>query len=298
MYKWFLAWRYLHTKFVALFGVAGVTLCVAMVLVVMSVMGGFLETIRTRSKGMLSEIVLDSGSLQGFPLYDEFIQHLYSELPDTVRLASPTIYSYAIFRVPSSTQTNKARVMGIRLDEFRRLNDFGKGLYYDRYFPGTTSLASQAMPVAGFDDLGTPTLPPDLQAASKQWMEKETDEAALSAFRANPFDVAYLPRPSVPSPGDRIFAIDAGEPRYEGPKYPGAIIGCDLLNDRRSDGKFNRWYARGTMVALGLMPLTPSGNLTGEPLVRVALRYVVSSQQMGRSQLLARSLSQTTPRSP
>ena len=48
MYKWFLAWRYLHTKLIAFFGIASVMLCVAMVLVVMSVMGGFLDTIRAR----------------------------------------------------------------------------------------------------------------------------------------------------------------------------------------------------------------------------------------------------------
>ena len=34
MYKWFLAWRYLHTKLIAFIGIASVMLCVAMVLVV------------------------------------------------------------------------------------------------------------------------------------------------------------------------------------------------------------------------------------------------------------------------
>ena len=80
MYKWFFAWRYLNTKLIAFFGIASVMLCVAMVLVVMSVMGGFLDTIRERSRGLLSEIVLDCGTAQGFPYYEEFQDYLNKEL--------------------------------------------------------------------------------------------------------------------------------------------------------------------------------------------------------------------------
>src|SRR3990172_5703610 len=76
MYKWFLAWGYLNTKLIAFFGIASVMLCVAMVLVVLSVMGGFLDTIRARSRGLHSEIVLEGGSLQGFPYYEEFQKYM------------------------------------------------------------------------------------------------------------------------------------------------------------------------------------------------------------------------------
>ena len=76
MYKWFLAWRYLNTKLIAFIGIAAVMLCVAMVLVVISVMGGFLDTVRARSKGLNSEILVAGGSLQGFPFYEEFGRYL------------------------------------------------------------------------------------------------------------------------------------------------------------------------------------------------------------------------------
>lgn len=277
MYKWLLAWRYLHTKVVALFGVASVTLCVAMVLVVMSVMGGFLETVRTKSKALLSEIVLDPGTLQGFPLYEEFTEYLQEELPDTVRLATPAIYSYAVFRVPLTTYTNKARVLGIRLDEYRRLNDFGEGLHYDRYFPGTTHLGPQRMPVAGFDEFGTLRLPDDLAKANARWQAEETDAGEIAAYLDNPFERAFLPNPIPPTSGDRVFVVDAGDAGYAGDRRPGIILGCDLIHERRADGKFSRWIAKGTEVALTLMPLSPAGNPLGEPPVRVALRYADDS---------------------
>ena len=108
MYKWFLAWRYLHTKWVAVAGILAVTLCVALVLVVMSVMGGFLETIRTRSRGLHSEVVLEGGTLQGFPYYAEFDQYVRRELPDIVEITTPVIHTYGIFRVPATTWTKPA----------------------------------------------------------------------------------------------------------------------------------------------------------------------------------------------
>jgi lipoprotein-releasing system permease protein len=51
-----------------------------------------------------------------------------------------------------------------------------------------------------------------------------------------------------------------------------------VLYVRGRDGSFNRHYARGTMVSLTLVPLSPAGNPTGEPPVRLPLRYVDDSR--------------------
>ena len=198
MYKWFLTGRYLRTKLIAFFGVASVTLCVAMVLVVMSVMGGFLETIRDRARQMHSEIVLDAGTLQGFPLYEEFSKKLARDLPDVVRTSTPAIYTYGIFRVPANTDTKAVRVLGVRLDEYRQVNDFGNGLHYDRYYPGTTHLGEQAMPVAGVGPDGQAKLPAALAAASARWREAQADPGRArgvrrDAFRANRFPLCDMP---------------------------------------------------------------------------------------------------------
>ena len=129
MYKWFLAWRYLHTKLIALLGIGSVMLGMALLLVVVSVMGGFLDTIRDRSRGLHSEIVLEGLTLQGFPYYEEFGRYLRERHPEIVRLSTPAIYTYGIFRVPATTWTKPARVLGVRLDEYVKVNDFAKGLW-------------------------------------------------------------------------------------------------------------------------------------------------------------------------
>lgn len=278
MYKWFLAWRYLHTKLIAFFGVAAVMLCVAMVLVVLSVMGGFLDTIRARSRGLHSEIVIEADTLQGFPYYEEFTEHLLTELPDVVRVATPSIYNYALFRVPSTSYTKPARVLGVVLEDYIKVNDFEQGLSYEHVYPGTTTLAPQKMPVAGYAPGGSVTLPEPLESASKQWLERQTDPEEIAEYKANPFERAIYPDLLSIVPGPRVFATRMGEPTYEGPELPGIIVGCDLLNPRRPDGEFERVLARGAPIALTLMPLTPAGNPTGEPPSRVPLRYVDDSR--------------------
>ncbi len=279
MYKWFLAWRYLHTKLIAFFGIASVTLCVAMVLVVMSVMGGFLDTIRERSRGLHSEIVLDTGTLQGFPYYEEFQQYLQDNHKDVVSVTTPVIYTYGIFRVPATTYTRPSRVVGMRLNEYAQVNDFKQGLHYEHYFPGTTRLGPQRMPIGGIDDKQRLVLPADLEAANARWRESETDAEKKSEYTAHPYEMAmYPPYVTTQYPANRVYAFGDEGPGYVGPENSGVIIGCDLLNDRRNDGDFDRHLARGADIALTLMPISPAGNVTGEPPVRLPLRYVDDSR--------------------
>ncbi|MBU0719146.1 MAG: FtsX-like permease family protein [Planctomycetes bacterium] len=278
MYKWFLAWRYLHTRLIAFFGVAAVTLCVAMVLVVLSVMGGFLDTIRARSRGLHSEIVLEGGTLQGFPYYAEFAAYVQGRLPDVVRLTTPVVYTYGIFRVPATTYTKPCRVLGVRLDDYVQVNDFAKGLHYNKYYPDTTHLGPQAMPVAGFTPDGVLKLPPDLEAANLKWRESEVDPEELAEFDAEPFQIAHYPYVTPAKDGVRVYSADFGGPAYVGLAHDGVIVGYDLLFQRPKEGGFPRYLARGTDVALTLMPLSPMGNPTGEPPVRLPLRYVDDSR--------------------
>lgn len=279
MYKWFLAWRYLHTKLIAIIGVAGVALCVMLVLVVTSVMGGFLDTIRSRSKGLHSEIVLEGGTLQGFPYYEEFGQYLQEHLPDVVRLSTPAIYTYGIFRVPQTTWTKPARILGVRLDDYVQVNAFKKGLHYERYYPGSTHLGPQGMPIAGFDvQTERATLPTELEEANARWRSAELDSEVIAEFEAAPFEISPHPYVTPAFPGRRAYAAVKGDPFYADPMAPGVIVGCDLLNVRRPDGDFNRPIARGTMVALTLLPLTQRGNIKGEPPVRWNVRYVDDSR--------------------
>jgi len=79
MYKLFLCLKYLRRRYLAIIAALAVALCVAMVLIVVSVMDGFLRQVEVAAKGLFGEIVVDSASLSGIGLYDEFISKLTGE---------------------------------------------------------------------------------------------------------------------------------------------------------------------------------------------------------------------------
>ena len=277
MYKWFLAFRYMRTKLIAIFGVASVMFCVAMVLIVLSVMGGFLDTIRERARGLHSEIILDGGTLQGFPFYEEFSRHLADEMPDIIDVTTPAIYTYGILRVPATTRTNPTRILGVHLNEYVKVNDFKQGLYYEHFFPGTTHLGSQSMPIAGLNEAGDLVLPADYVKANAKWRASEKDPEAVAAFDSAAFQQAPFPYVTSTGVGERVIATDYGPPRFEGPPRPGVIVGCDLLNERNMTGKFDRYLALGAHISLTLVPISPTGNPLGEPPVKMLMRYADDS---------------------
>jgi len=133
MYKLFLCLRYLRKRRIAFFAIAAVTLCTFMVLVVSSVMGGFLDMVRENSRGLLSDIILDNGSMPGFPYYQQFIDRVKANMPDQVVAATPIIYSYGILRFPEFNMTKPVRVVGVRLGEYVTVNDFSNSLFYEKH---------------------------------------------------------------------------------------------------------------------------------------------------------------------
>src|SRR5262245_49722377 len=66
MYKLLLCWRYLRTRYIALASIISVTLGVATMIVVNSVMEGFAREMQSRIHGILSDVVFESHGLEGF----------------------------------------------------------------------------------------------------------------------------------------------------------------------------------------------------------------------------------------
>lgn len=187
MYKLFLCLRYLRRRRIAFFAVGAVMLCVAMVLIVDSVMSGFLQMVKDRSRGMLGDLVVENSSLQGFPYYQELIDTIKKEMPDEIAEATPVIISYGVLRFPQDQRTKPAQIVGIKLEETYRVNDFREGLFYETYYPGTTTFAPRSQPYYGIDERGQYALPADLEAARKKWQSTASPDDILSAWRGYGF---------------------------------------------------------------------------------------------------------------
>ncbi|MFA6134799.1 MAG: FtsX-like permease family protein [Phycisphaerae bacterium] len=130
MYKLFLCLRYLRSRVIAYFAVLGVALCVAMMLIVVSVMDGFLNKVEKAAKGLFGDIVME-GPKTGMGLYDEFIADAKRQVPE-VEAASPFILNYCFLKVPWSEWNEIVQAAGIRLPERAKVTDFAKGLFVQK----------------------------------------------------------------------------------------------------------------------------------------------------------------------
>ncbi len=126
MYKLFLCLRYLRRRYIALVAIIGIALCVFMVVIVASVMNGFLGGVEDAARGMMGDVIVDGPG--GLPYYEEFIAEL-NKL-DNVEAATPVIYTAGLLRLRSK-YTQMVRVVGIRLPQATEVTRFGDGLYPD-----------------------------------------------------------------------------------------------------------------------------------------------------------------------
>jgi lipoprotein-releasing system permease protein len=275
VYKLFLTIRYLRKRRIAYFAIAAVMLCTAMVLIVMSVMGGFLDQLKVKARGLLGDIIVDNESYGGFPLYEEFLADV-AQWPE-IKKATPLIYSYGLLRIVATAQTNTVRVVGLRLEDVYEVNAFKASLYYEHHYPGTTTLAPQQQPLVGFDmsaDLidwrdendrpmgrgPSPLLPPEYQQAlEKSWAAGVTDDDSPETEWTR--SLRALKRP--PIFGQYGLVDQPGPPEMGGDPLPGLIVGRDIVARRLPDGRYDRrWdYPRGMMVTLTLIPASDSGTI-------------------------------------
>src|SRR6187431_227146 len=101
MYKLLLCQRYLRTRYIALASIISVTLGVATLIVVNSVMAGFSEEMHKRLHSILSDIVFESINLDGFsnPQWheDEIRQILKDDIQGITSIVHvPAMLSYSV----------------------------------------------------------------------------------------------------------------------------------------------------------------------------------------------------------
>ena len=127
MYKLHLILKYLRKRRIAWVSLVAVTLCTAMVLVVISVMGGWLQTFLSTSREFEGDIIVSCKSDTGFAYYPEMREGI-RKLPE-VTAATGAIVTYGV-----ANFNNKIHcAIEIRayedLDQIGKINSFKKGLY-------------------------------------------------------------------------------------------------------------------------------------------------------------------------
>ena len=143
MYAAQLANRYLTSRIIPLIAVGAVALCVALVVIVVSVMSGFLDMLKSSGRTLMGDVVINY-PVRGLPWYQDLIREIES-LPEA-EAATPLIDTYGLVRMPYPPGADKevvtANVWGIEPQGFERVTDFSRSLYWK---PPTDEAAAAAM---------------------------------------------------------------------------------------------------------------------------------------------------------
>lgn len=132
MYKLLLSWRYLRTRWIALASIISVTLGVATMIIVNSVMEGFTREMHSRLHGILSDLVVESHSLNGItdPTWHEAeIRRLLGD--DLIGLtAAVRVPAMINFQVRGQWVTQQLMLIGIDEKSYSQVSDFSRYLLH------------------------------------------------------------------------------------------------------------------------------------------------------------------------
>ncbi|MEM1011949.1 MAG: amino acid--tRNA ligase-related protein, partial [Planctomycetota bacterium] len=225
--------KYLAKRRIAWVSVIAVTACTALVLVVISVMSGWLDMFRGTFKGLSGDVVVRSRGLAGFENYEKLAEAV-EQIPG-VKAAVPTIESYGVVSINNSFQ-EAVRVVGLPIDRIGLVNGFTDSLYLNN--PET----SPTEPLADWER----TAPGRAASAVQRGLIEPEDEAfyrdALIA-RVRQW-AGETVRPTFDLPwSDELYQQSVPQRRGSGrgpdpATYPGAIVGSRILGIGKLD---NRW---------------------------------------------------------
>ncbi|MGD9721405.1 MAG: ABC transporter permease [Pirellulales bacterium] len=127
MYKLLLCWRYLRTRYIALASIISVTLGVATMIVVNSVMTGFTREMQGRIHGILSDLVFEAHSMNGFHDPEAHMRQIRQVAGQYIAGMTPTVVVPAllVLDVHGQAVTRPISLIGIDAQTHEQVSDFG-----------------------------------------------------------------------------------------------------------------------------------------------------------------------------
>jgi lipoprotein-releasing system permease protein len=134
VYKLLLCWRYLRTRYIALASVISVTLGVATMIVVNSVMAGFSREMQARIHGILSDVVFEAHSMEGFPDPERRMAEIREVAGEYIEGMTATVHVPAMLTLQVNGQSVPRPVTLIGIDDRTHsgVSDFGKYLQHPK----------------------------------------------------------------------------------------------------------------------------------------------------------------------
>ena len=156
MYAILLSWRYLRTRYIALASIVSVTLGVATLVVVNSVMSGFAHEMHVRLHSILSDVVLESYGMSGFPDPEWHVAEIRKELGDDLVAISASVHVPAMLTLKYNGESinRQVTIVGVDEDSYARVGDFSQYLVH----PENRQSLSFDLQEGGYGDTSHPDL--------------------------------------------------------------------------------------------------------------------------------------------
>jgi len=246
MYKLLLCLRYLRTRYIALASIVSVMLGVATMIVVNSVMSGFTTEMRNRIHGILSDVILESRSLDGFPDAQWHMEKIRKVAGDSIEGMTATVAVPAMlnFRIGENWITRQVQLIGIDAKTQGQVSEFSKYLQHPENRNGHLSFnlrdngydvydhqaEGQAKPRPQMDEAGWPhrRRVAEMEAFRQRLDHKANKEASKDPF-ARAAEASKVNDPFA-GKGENVF-----NPAKQ--QWAGAIVGIALGSYRTKEGE-------------------------------------------------------------
>jgi len=246
MYKLLLSWRYLRTRYIALASIISVTLGVATLIVVNSVMAGFTTEMHKRLHAILSDIVFESHSLGGLPDPDWHKEEIRKVVGDQLAGMTATVQVPAMlsFQFRGQWITRQVNLIGVDEATYAQVGDFSEYLMH----PENREKISFLLRDAGYDE----RLPESgwrqrrirvlteraLEEEARRIREAQASDDSDSGIAGGPAGPPRDPHGQIPSdPHGAVVGEVAESQLFDETKeqYTGVIVGMMVASVRYRD---------------------------------------------------------------
>jgi lipoprotein-releasing system permease protein len=142
VYKLLLCVRYLQSRYLAFICIISVMLGVATLIVVNAVMSGFSTKLKDRLHGVLSDVVIETERMEGFPFPPSEIMRRIQASPaaDRIEAMTPTVEVFAILQhnYGGQTVTKPIRLIGVDPEGRSAVGGFKEFLVRQKGTPATS----------------------------------------------------------------------------------------------------------------------------------------------------------------
>jgi lipoprotein-releasing system permease protein len=132
MYRWLLCFRYLRTRYIALASIISVTLGVATLIVVNSVMAGFSVEMHDRLHGLASDILIECHAAGGMPDPEGHLAEIEKICGDDVVGSSVSVHVPGMLGIEFNGQliTRHVNLVGVDSATYDTVSHFGRYLLH------------------------------------------------------------------------------------------------------------------------------------------------------------------------